>query len=50
MMAVITWRRPLADPVLLQGDSKIDITGSPLAKKLGIVVLVLTAVLYITFW
>lgn len=50
VMAVITFSKPLQNPVIFPVKTEIDLTSSQLAMKLGIAVLVITAGLYIIFW
>ena len=50
VMAVLTWARPLADPVRFSTSSDIDLTPSRGAQIGGVVVVVATVLLYIVFW
>lgn len=50
VMAIITWLRPLPAPAVLETRSDIDLTPSPMARSLGIAIVVATAVLYGVFW
>ncbi|GLR71776.1 sodium:solute symporter family transporter [Agaribacter marinus] len=48
--AVMTAWKPMEKPVVLPENTDIDLTPSPKAKMLGMGVVVLTIILYITFW
>ncbi len=48
--AVMTAWKPMETPVILPENTDIDLTPSPKAKMLGMGVVVLTIILYITFW
>lgn len=50
VMALITWRSPLAEPVRFTTKTDINLEESPWAKKLGALVIILTIALYIYFW
>jgi SSS family solute:Na+ symporter len=50
LMALITWLRPLAKPVELPTTTRIQLHSSPGAKTAGIVVVVVTLILYAIFW
>ena len=50
LMAVITWLKPLAKPVTLPTQTRIQLESSPGAKKAGIAVVVVTLILYGIFW
>jgi SSS family solute:Na+ symporter len=50
VMALITIIMPLREPVRFERTSEIDLTPSRLALGLGVVVCVLTVILYIIFW
>ncbi|MFH1842083.1 MAG: solute:sodium symporter family transporter [bacterium] len=50
IMAIITWRLPLARPVRFQTRSELDLTPSPLAKLAGLEICLVVAGLYIVFW
>lgn len=50
VMAIMTWLRPLPEPKELEASGDIDLTPSPLARIVGIGVVIATAVLYIVFW
>lgn len=47
---IVTWVRPLAEPVTMPVNESIDMTSSPIAKKAGIVIIAMTIALYIYFW
>lgn len=51
VMGLLTWLRPLPEPVVFdKTEPSLDMTPSRLAKPLGILVVVLTALLYLRFW
>lgn len=50
VMGVITWLRPLPEPVRLPRTGRIDLTPSPGAKVAGLAVIAITIGLYIFFW
>jgi len=50
VLTVITVLKPLKSPVELPVNEKMDLTGSPIAKFFGWVVIVLTGGLYWYFW
>ena len=50
VLTACTMIRPLAQPVTLPTHTGFDLTPSPGAKIAGIIVCVLTAVLYVVFW
>ncbi len=50
MMAIITAVKPLEKPVQLPVKEDIDVTPSPQAKIMGIVIIVITIILYAIFW
>ena len=50
LMAVLTWLKPLAKPVVLPVQTKIALESSKGAKAAGIVVVVVTLILYGIFW
>lgn len=50
VMALITWRSPLAEPVRFTTKTDINLEESPLAKKFGALVIILTIALYVYFW
>jgi SSS family solute:Na+ symporter len=50
LMAVITWLKPLAQPVVLPTQTRIQLESSPGAKTAGIAVVVVTLILYVIFW
>jgi SSS family solute:Na+ symporter len=50
LMALVTWLKPLAKPVELPVTTKIQLEASPGAKTAGIVVVVVTLILYAIFW
>lgn len=49
VMAILTVMKPLAEPKVMPNPGNIDLTGSPVAKLWGGVIIVVTAVLYIIF-
>ena len=49
-MAIVTFMKPLPEPVTFETRSDIDLTPDPMAKTLGIIVVILTILLYIYFW
>lgn len=50
VLTAMTVLFPLKEPVTLPVNEKMDVTGSASAKVGGVVVVILTAVLYIIFW
>ena len=50
VLTVCTLVRPLAQPVTLPVNASFDMTPSPGAKRGGLVVCVLTVLLYLIFW
>jgi len=46
----VTVVKPLREPVVMPVNEDMDLTGSPIAKKAGIGVVILTVMLYIIFW
>lgn len=50
VMGGITVLKPLAEPVRFNSNSAIDMTSSPLAKILGMIIVIATVALYIIFW
>jgi SSS family solute:Na+ symporter len=50
LMAVITWLKPLAQPVELPTQTRIQLESSQGAKTAGIAVVVVTLALYAAFW
>jgi SSS family solute:Na+ symporter len=50
LMAVITWLKPLAHPVDLPTQTRIQLESSSGAKTAGIAVVVVTLILYAIFW
>ncbi len=50
IMAAITLFKPLKEPVKFEVKSRIDLAASPFAKWFGIVVILVTILLYIIFW
>ncbi len=50
LMAVLTWWKPLAQPVVLPTNTRIALESSPGAKKAGIAVVVIALMLYGVFW
>lgn len=49
-LAIITIVKPMAKPVELPVNEKMDVTASPIAKAFGMGVIALTVALYIIFW
>lgn len=49
-MLVMTWRRPLPEPVVLPDRGRIDTTPTPGVRIWGWAVIALTALLYVAFW
>jgi SSS family solute:Na+ symporter len=50
LMAVITWLKPLAEPVRMPVNTRIQLESSPLARNWGIAVVLATLGLYAFFW
>jgi len=50
LMAIVTVLKPLAQPVQLPTNTRIDLESSPGAKRFGIAVVVATLALYAFFW
>ena len=50
VMAAITVMSPLPAPVVFSSTGQVDLTASPMARKLGLGVLTATAALYFYFW
>ena len=50
VMGIITILKPLPQPVTFKTTSNIDLRPSRTAKSLGVVVIILTIILYIIFW
>lgn len=50
VLAAMTVLFPLKEPVTLPVNEKMDVTGSPIAKLGGVIVVILTAILYVVFW
>jgi SSS family solute:Na+ symporter len=50
IMAIITAIKPLPAPMTLPTQTRIEVTSSPKAKLWGIVVVVVTLILYAIFW
>jgi len=50
LMALITWLKPLAEPVKMPVNTRIQLESSPLARNWGIAVVVATLGLYAFFW
>jgi len=50
LMSVITWLKPLKEPVKLPVRKEFDMRPTPAVKYLGIAVVVITIALYIIFW
>jgi SSS family solute:Na+ symporter len=46
----VTVIKPLREPVVMPVNEDMDLTSSPIAKKAGIGVVILTVILYIIFW
>lgn len=49
-MGLVTAIKPLAEPVTFETRSDIELEPSPLAKAMGIGVVVITIALYVVFW
>jgi SSS family solute:Na+ symporter len=49
-MVIITLIKPLEKPVVLPEKGNIDLTSTPAVKWLGMVVIMITIILYIIFW
>jgi SSS family solute:Na+ symporter len=50
LMAVLTWLRPLSQPVELPTTTRIELASSPGAKTAGLVVVAITLIFYAVFW
>ena len=50
LMGIITVAKPLPEPVTFASSGEIDLTPSRPAKWLGALVIILTVLLYATFW
>jgi len=50
VLAVLTAVKPLKEPIEFKANPDMDMTPSPIAKTTGIVVVVLTLILYGIFW
>lgn len=50
VMAVITLAKPLKEPRVMPVKAEFDVRSSPWVKRLGILVIALTLILYIIFW
>lgn len=50
IMAMVTFIQPLPAPVQFPSKSNVDLKTSPFAKWCGIVVILLTGILYFIFW
>lgn len=50
VLAALTLARPLKEPVTLPEQQKFDMTSSTGAKVFGVIVVLLTAALYVIFW
>ncbi|WP_096085734.1 sodium:solute symporter family transporter [Agaribacterium haliotis] len=48
--ALMTWWKPLPEALQLPENKDIDLRSSPMAKKFGIAVIILTSILYVIFW
>lgn len=49
VMALITWFQPLKNPVTLSGNDLLELKESPLARPLGVVIILITVALYFFF-
>lgn len=49
-MVIITIIKPLQKPVVLPEKGNIDLTSTPVVKWLGMIIVVITLILYIIFW
>lgn len=49
-MVLITVLKPLAQPIQFQTEARIELSPSRSARVFGVVVVVLTLVLYVFFW
>lgn len=49
-MTITTIANPLAQPVVMPKNETLDLRSSPVAKVLGVIIIVLTACLYAYFW
>jgi len=50
LMALITWLKPLAEPVKMPVNTKIQLDPSPVARNWGVAVVIGTLALYAYFW
>lgn len=50
VLAILTLVKPLKEPIVFKANPDMDMTPSPFAKTAGIVVVVLTLILYGIFW
>ena len=50
VLTIMTLLRPLAQPVELPVNPKMDVTSSKTAKMFGYLVVALTLILYAIFW
>jgi SSS family solute:Na+ symporter len=50
VLAIMTWVRPLREPVVLPENKQMDMQASKGAKAFGVVVVCLTLALYVIFW
>ena len=50
VLAIMTATHPLKEPVQLPVNEKMDVKSSAGAKMAGIVVVILTVILYVMFW
>ena len=50
VMIIITLIKPLQKPAILPEKGNIDLTSTPAVKWLGLVIIIITIILYILFW
>jgi SSS family solute:Na+ symporter len=50
VMAVITWLRPLDKPRVMPINEDFDMTTSPIVRRIGTAIILITVGLYIVFW
>jgi SSS family solute:Na+ symporter len=50
VLAILTFAKPLAEPVVLPTQTRIDMTSSSGAKLFGVIVVAATVALYVVFW
>ncbi len=50
VMGIMTLVRPLSEPITLPTQNKIELESSPVAKIVGVLVVIATLVLYAIFW